>query len=81
MRSVGSIPRSCKSSRKDCGRSANRGSQAEHERLLDSWNNIADGAQVIYDGCMNDFGGVQGTLFQENDWRVMVGADLGCPGS
>jgi hypothetical protein len=49
--------------------------------LLDSWNNIADGAQGIYDGCMNEFGGVQGTLFQEDDWRIMVGADLGCPGS
>ncbi|KAL4805164.1 hypothetical protein BDV18DRAFT_161561 [Aspergillus unguis] len=41
-------------------------------RVLPSFNNIADGAQVIYNYCQRNYDSVGGWLGHSDDWRVFV---------
>ncbi|CEL10458.1 hypothetical protein ASPCAL13577 [Aspergillus calidoustus] len=45
----------------------------DYERLLPSWHNVADGAQVILNECSMHSGDVRGTLDHNDHWRVLVG--------
>ncbi|KAL2783476.1 hypothetical protein BJX66DRAFT_318479 [Aspergillus keveii] len=45
----------------------------DYEKLLPSWHNVADGAQVILDKCAMNSGDVRGTLDHNDYWRVVVG--------
>ncbi|KAL2843722.1 hypothetical protein BJY01DRAFT_248498 [Aspergillus pseudoustus] len=48
-----------------------------HEFPLPSYDNIADGAQTILDGCGSMYG-IRGTLDHSDHWRVIVGWDQKC---
>ncbi|KAJ0413253.1 hypothetical protein BJY00DRAFT_306442 [Aspergillus carlsbadensis] len=43
-----------------------------HEKTRPSWNNVAEGAQVILDMCKKKKNGVQGELDHNDHWRVLV---------
>ncbi|CBF73403.1 hypothetical protein AN7861.2 [Aspergillus nidulans FGSC A4] len=43
-----------------------------NEKMLPSWINVAEGAQVILDLCKKKNNGVQGELNHNDHWRVIV---------
>ncbi|KAJ0419777.1 hypothetical protein BJY00DRAFT_301978 [Aspergillus carlsbadensis] len=45
---------------------------AKHTKVLPSYNNIADGAQVILDNCKSAGDGVRGQLGHDDRWTVVV---------